>query len=289
MNVYETNGGAAPVYNPVDTPGLNPWGQPYPSGSYRNPTPPKPPAQSYASGPAKRSSGSKSPAPAAPPDPWAGVPGAVRDQANALVDKFLSTIGYPQGIDATALAQKLAKSGTNITGSPLDAYQWLYSNGITEQQQLAMPWAQFGMGKDDYGQTVAKLDSVYASWTGEKLSTQNLGGNGGLWGGSPMWQAIRGSWTPDQIKNFAMFGNAEGTGPLLESAQLTGDNPWLSEGQTYQQTLEGFQAFEGHTPTDKATLGAWFRFGASTKSLSAGRGAVGTVAQKPLVTASEVR
>lgn len=282
MNITSDN---TPVYNPIDTPGLNPWGHPYPLGTARNPKPPAPPKQNYNTGPGRRASASssKKPAPAPPPDPWAGIPGAVRDQANALTDKFLATVGYPKGVDANSLAQQLAKSGINITGSPFDAYQWLYNNGISHDQQVAMPWAQFGMGKDDYTQTVSKLRSVYASWTGEQLPDITSGYD-------VLWQAIRGSWTPDQIKNYAIFGNAEGTGPMLASAQLTGDSPWLSQGQSYQQALEGFQNFEGHTPTDKATLGAWFRFGVSAKTLSAGQGATQQAAQHPLqATGSAVR
>jgi len=277
-------GDNTPVYNPQDTPGYNPFGHPYP-------TSPTPPPKHYDSGPPRKGKSSKKPAPAPPPDPWAGVPGAVRDQANAIVDKFLATVGYPQGLDANSIAQQLAKSSVNITGSPFDAYQWLYDNILgVKNPDLAKnsPWAAFGMGKDDYTQTVSKLDSVYSNWTGEKLSTQNLGANGGLWSGSPLWQAIRGSWTPDQIRNFAMFGNAEGTGPLLADAQMTGADPWIGMGQTYTQTLQGFQTFEGSTPTDKATLAAWFRFGASTKQLG-GQQATQQATQKPLYQPAEVR
>ena len=263
MNVYEGDNGPEPVYNPDDTPGVNPFGRPYPGSN--NPTPP--PAN-YDTGPARRGSSSKKPPPAPPPDPSAGVAGAVRDQSNALVDKFLATLGYPQGIDANALALKLAKSGTNITGSPFDAYEWLFGNALSDSQRQANPWAEFGMGKDDYTQTVGKLNSVMASWTGDSFSADTLK------------QAIRGSWTPDQIRNFAMFGNPEGTGQLTADAQFSGADPWIGMGQTYTQTLQGFETFEGSTPTDKATLAAWFRFGANTKTLGAGQEAVQSAAPR---------
>jgi hypothetical protein len=152
----------------------------------------------------------------------------------------------------------------------------LFGNFATDAERQAMPWMRFGLDKDTYGQTVSKLNSVMANWTGDSLDADT------------MRSAIRGSWTPDQIRNFAMFGNAEGTGPMLESAQLSGENPWLSVGQTFTQTQEGFNQFEGHTPTDKATLGAWFRFGVSAKQLRSGPEASIT-AGKPLAAGSEVR
>lgn len=261
MNIYQGDNGPEPVYNSQDTPGVNPFGRPYPGSN--NPTPPP---TNYDTGPARRGKPSAKPAPApAPPDPWAGVPGAVRDQANALVDKFLATLGYPQGIDANSLAQKLAKSGTNITGSAFDAYAWLFGNAINDSQRKASPWAEFGMDKDSYTQTVAHLNSVLASWTGDNFDADTLK------------KALRGSWDPNLIRNFAMFGNPEGTGPLTADAQFTGADPWIGLGQTYTQTLQGFETFEGSTPTNKAALAAWFRFGANTKTLGQGQEAVTTL------------
>jgi hypothetical protein len=281
--VNEQDGGA-PVYNPTDTPGYSPFGRPFPGQKA-----PAPPPKNYSTGPARRGKPSGSPAPAAPPDPWAGVPGAVRDQSNALTDKFLATVGYPKGMDASSIAQKLAKSGVNTTGSPFDAYQWLYDNsGMSIDMKNSNPWSQFGMDKDSYKQTVSKLDSVYASWTGGSLTSLSVADTGYISQGAPLWNAIRGSWTPDQIKNFATFGNAEGTGPMLADAQLTGADPWIGQGQTYTQTLQGFQSFEGQHPTDKATLASWFRFGVSAKTLGNAGEAAGT-AGKPLLAGSEVR
>jgi hypothetical protein len=254
--------GGASVYNPEDTPGVNPFGRPYPGSNS-----PSPPPSHYDSGPQRRGKASSKPPPAPPPDPWAGVAGAVRDQANALVDKFMATVGYLQGIDATSLAQRLAKSGTNITGSPFGAYEWLWGNALNDSQRQANPWSEFGMGKDDYNQTVSKLNSVMASWTGDSFDANTLK------------NAIWGSWTPDQIRNFAMFGNPEGTGQLSADAQLSGADPWVGMGQTYAQTLQGFEAFEGAMPTDKATLAAWFRFGVGARQL--GAGATATVTQAP--------
>lgn len=241
------------------------------------PAPPQPPPANYGTGPPRRGK-SSNPPPQSAPDPWAGVPGAVRDQANALVDKFLSTIGYPQGVDATSIAQKLAKSGVNITGSSFSAFYWLYQNTLSDSQRQASPWAMFGMDKDSYNQTVSKLNSVMSSWTGSNFDSLTLR------------DAIWGSWTPDQIRNFAMFGNAEGTGPMLADAQLSGADPWIGQGQTYTQTLQGFQSFEGSAPADKATLAAWFRFGVGAKQIGAGAEAVGTAAPQQLFRqTSEVR
>lgn len=268
------SGGGAPVYNPTDTPGYGPFGRPFPGQKA-----PSPPPKNYSTGPARRGKPSATPAPAAAaPDPWAGVPGAVRDQSNAITDKFLAVLGYPGGVDATKLAQDLAKSGTNITGSPFMAYEWLYSHSsaMDDRRRSEAPWAEFGMDRDSYVQTTSKLNSVMASWTGSALSADLVK------------QAIQGSWTPDQIKNVATYGNAEGTGPMLADAQLTGADPWIGQGQTYTQTLQGFQSFEGQHPTDKATLGAWFRFGVSARTLGHDSGG-SAQAGKPLLAGSEVR
>lgn len=210
----------------------------------------------------------------------------MHDQAVALVEKFMASAGWPKNIDANSAAMQLAKSGINLTASPFDAYGWLFDNVLgTKIDTKTMPWAQFGMLKDDYNSTVSKMDSVMFEWTGQQLSTQNLGANGGLWSGSPLWQAIRGGWLPDQIRNYATYGNPSGTGQMLANAQFSGDMPWLSVGQSYTQTLDQFQAFEEHAPTDKATLAAWWRFGQSAKQLSGAREAVAVPApQKTAMT-----
>jgi hypothetical protein len=225
-----------------------------------------------------------------PPDPWSGVSSAVHSKATQVVDQFESLVGgAPQGFDSAGTSLALARSGVNVTGSDMDAFQWLYTNKLSLDQQLANPWAQFGMGKDLYETTVKKLDSAYFDWTGDQLSLQNLGENGGLYGGSPLWQAIRQNWTPDQVRNYAMFGNATGSGELVPSAQFSGDMPWLSAGQSYTQVLQQFEAFEQTTPADKATLAAFWRFGTSAKQLQGGAGTIDVAAQKQLATGAIVR
>lgn len=200
------------------------------------------------------------------------------------MDKFEQLIGgAAQGFDSEGTALKLAKSGANITGGSFDAFQWLYDNILTDAQRQNSPWAQYGLDKDSYTTTVAKMDSAYFSWTGDQLSGQGTAKN------SMLWQAIRASATPDQIENLAVYGNLTGTGPVLTQAQYTGDMPWLSSGQTYASTLQSFQAMEGHTPTDKSTLAAFWRFGQSSKQLSGGALAIGSAAKQLQGSTSEVR
>jgi hypothetical protein len=245
------------------------------------------PPQNYPTGPSSTQSYYNAPhrtAPPPPPDPWAGVSSAVHSKASQDVDSFESLIGgAAPGFDSAGTALALAKSGVNVTGGDLDAFQWLYDNKLTAAQQTASPWAQYGMTKDTYTSTVQKMDSSYFSWTGDQLSGQGVGKN------SLIWQAIRANATPDQIQNLAMYGNLTGTGPLLASAQFSGDMPWLSQGQTYSQTLQSFQSFEEKTPTDKATLAAFWRFGTSAKQVSGASEAVGTTTARPLLAGTEVR
>lgn len=244
-----------------------------------------PPAQSYYHAPPK----SVHAAQATAPDQWKDVPGAVHDQARSLVEKFEAALGWPASFNANNAELWLAKSGVNLTASAYDAYEWLFNN-LSEDLKKSAPWSRYGLDKDTYQQVVGKFDSVYFDWTGQQLSTQNLGQSGLGWSGTPIWQAIRNSWTPDQIRNYAMYGNASGGTTLLPEAQMGGSMPWLSTGQTYSQTLQQFQSFEEHIPSDSATLAAWFRFGQSAKQVGGGQGASGTVSQKPLQQAvSEVR
>lgn len=245
------------------------------------------PPPSYPTGPPSQSSyyhGSPSNAPPSPPDPWGGISSSVHSQAAQDVDKFEQLIGgAAQGFDSEGTALKLAKSGANITGGSFDAFQWLYDNTLTDAQRQNSPWAQYGLDKDSYTTTVAKMDSAYFSWTGDQLSAQGTAKN------SMLWQSIRASATPDQIENLAIYGNLTGTGPVLAQAQYTGDMPWLSAGQTYSSTLQSFQSFENQTPTDKSTLAAFWRFGQSAKQLGGSALAVGSAAKQLQGSTSEVR
>ena len=243
-------------------------------------TPSPPRTGGYPTGPSTtRSPYHANPAPAAAPsDPWANVPPAIHTQADQLVNTFLNSVGWPKGYDANQAALHLAQAGTNIMASPFNAYEWLYQNTVSGDTKNLQPWAEFGMDADTYHQTVSKLNASYFTWTGQQL------------GADVVKQAILGSWTPDQLQNFAMFGNASGSGTMLPSAQLSGSMPWLSTGQSYTQTLENFQQFEGHTPTDGATLAAWFRFGQGAKQLGSTSGPTATTPARPVVaTGSEVR
>jgi hypothetical protein len=271
---YTDPGGGAGI-------GLPPGWQVFPS------VPPRP----APTGPARASSyynGSKpSSAPPPPPDPWAGISSAVHSAAANLVDKFEALIGGAgAGFDSEGLALKLAKADVNLTtnSAPLDAFQWLYDTQLNAQRQAEAPWAQFGMDEDLYKTTVAKMNASYFDWTGDQMSP-----DGGAVKGSGMWQAIREQWSPDEMRNFAMFGNPQGTGQMLANAQFSGADPWLSAGQTYTQTLEQFQQVEEHAPTDKATLAAFWRFGVGAKQIGSGTEATGTLAQKSLFTGTTVR
>ncbi len=269
-NVYQGDGGSVDVYNPDETPGVTPAGY----------APPQHPPAQYNVGPPAGQSYYHAP-PASPkaaataPDPWKDVVGAVHDQSVSLVEKFLASLGWPKAVDANAAALALAKSGVNITADNFAAYGWLYwhAPGITGDLQKNNPWAKYGLDKISYQTTVSKLNSVYSSWTGDNLPGDVTGG--------ALDTAIIDSWTPDQLKNFATFGNAEGTGQMLPQAQMSGTMPWLSQGQSYQQTLSGFTAFETHNPQDKSTLAAWFRFGVSAKQLGG--------AAEPVTTAHQVQ
>lgn len=271
-------GGGPGTIDPYTDPGGGP-GIGLPADWQVFPTPTNP-APSYPTGPPSQRNyyhASNTASPPPPPDPWAGISSAVHSQATQTVDQFESLIGgAAPGFDLAGVALALAKSGMNITGGKLDGWQWLYDTQLTLDQKKANPWAQFGLDKDSYNTVVKKMDSSYFNWTGEQMSTQNLGAQGLFWQGSPMWQAIRENWTPDQIQNYAIYGNSTGSGTPLASAQFSGSMPWLSAGQTYSQTLQQFESFGQTTPTDKATLAAFWRFGASAKQIGAGQEAVAT-------------
>jgi len=235
-----------------------------------------PPYQNYYNRPPGPARGSGRPAP--PPDPWAGVPGSDHDQAVAWTDTFARITGAPGFVDWNDVALRLAKTLMSVAGAwgAYDAYEWLWNNALDDIWRINNPWARYGLDKDTYGQTVSKLNSVMFDWTGNELSADQL------------HDAIRGSWTPDQIRNVALYGNPSGGGELLESARFEGENPWLSLGQTYTQTRQSFESFEQHAPADKETLAAFFRFGVSAKQVGAGAGAR-TVAGEGRVQTAEVR
>jgi hypothetical protein len=248
-NVIPGDNGPTRVYNPTDTPGLNPWGHPYPTIAPPPPVYPTGPIyqQSYYHAPAKAAA----PAPVAP-DPWKGISAGAHDQAVNLADKFGASLGWPNGWDVNAWSLKLAQSGINLN-SQLDSYDWLFQNAVSDGQRQANPWAQLGMDKDTYNTLHDKMNSVFSDWTGNQLDA------------ATMLQALRGNWTPDEIKNFAIYGSPTGGTTPQASASFLGDMPWLSSGQTYTQTLQGFTSFEDHAPSDRQTLAAWFRFGQSVK------------------------
>ena len=236
----------------------------YVPGSAYGPDPPPtvPPSGGYNPGPQTyRNYYHKTQPATPPPDPWAGISAGAHSVATALADKFSQVIGYPDGWDGNGAALAMAKAGVNLS-SPYDAYEWLFQNKLSADQRTNNPWAEFGMIKDDYNMTVGKLNSVMFDWTGDNMDTGTIK------------SAIVGGWTPDQIRNFAQYGNAEGTGELLASARFTGDKPWLSVGQTYSATLQQFESFEHEAPTDKQTLAAFFRFGQSARSIGGGGEAV---------------
>lgn len=253
-------------YGPADPP--SGYGQPSTPPSSYDPGPA--PYQSYYhASPSKPSAQTSS-------DVWSGISPGAHDQAVQLADTFGATLGWPDGWDVNKWALALAKSGVNVS-SAFDAYEWLFNNAISADQRQASPWARFGMTKDAYNSKVQAMNSVMATWTGSSLSPDDLA------------NAIKNSWTPTEIQNFATFGNPEGTGPMLAQAQMSGSMPWLGLGQTYQQTLQGFQSFEDHAPDSTATLAAWFRFGQSAKQLGGGGEAIGSASSQIQRAGSTVR
>ncbi len=266
-NQYQGDNGPQPVYNPTDTggnaPPLTPAPPTYPTGPPRQ--------QVYYHAPASASSKTAAPA----PDPWKGVSAGAHDAAVNLADKFGASLGWPSGWDVNQWALKLAQSGINLN-SQLDAYDWLFQNSISDDQRKNNAWSQLGLDKDTYKTLADKMNSVFSDWTGNQLDA------------ATMLQALRGNWTPDEIKNFAIYGSPTGGSTPQASAQFLGDMPWLSSGQTYTQTLQGFQSFEDHAPTDRQTLAAWFRFGQTVKQTTATRDPATTPNPKQ-ATMSEVR
>lgn len=262
-------------------------------GDYDNPpTVPSPPSQP--TGPPPQQSyyhqPPPPPRPAPPPDPWAGVTAQLHDASITAVENFEKSINWPGGFDANGAALKLAKSGANITGSQYDAYEWLYENTLNQSQKQSMPWARVGMDKDSFTQKVESVNSAYFNYTGIWLSNNNdlgdLAGDKNV----AMLQAIRGNWLPSDLLNYAVYGNPAGGGPdqILDQAKLTGSMPWLSQGQTYTQALQQYTSFEEHTPTDRNTLAAFYRFGVGARQIGAGVEARGT-ASTSLASGSIVR
>lgn len=247
------------------------WFDPTPAPVYNPPAPDPPPWGGYNYSHGTSYYGQQhaaAPAPAPPPDPWAGIAGAIRDGANSLTDNFAGLMGSEKMVqDSHEIALRLAKDYSYLLTQPSYAYEQLFNWAISDDQRLRNPWLRFGMKADDYYTTISKLNSIYNDWTGEQL------GNG-LQGSEiihdvnhPLWEAMRRSWTPDQLKNYAMYGNASGGSELRAEAKYGGAMPWLSAGQSFSQTSQQYAQFEGYQAPSKEALADFWRFGSSLKNL----------------------
>lgn len=265
--------GPSTQQNPID-----PRGTQYQPPPLYDPPAPPPTWYPYSSGGSRYyGHAAQSAQPKPPPDPWAGIPGAIHDGANQLVDTFVQGLGGEKMVqDANTIALRLAKAYPYLLTQPSYAYEQLFNWAISDDQRMRNPWLRFGMKADDYYTTISKLNSVYSDWTGEQL------GNG-LQGSAiihdvnaPLWEAIRRNWTPDQIKNYAMYGNPNGSGQLRAEAQYGGSMAWLSGGQSFSQVSQQYQQFEGYQAPSKEVLADFWRFGSSLKTIQAGTGTQST-------------
>jgi hypothetical protein len=243
---------------------------------YNNPPPPRllanpgpPPRGSY-SGSRSAGSGHPSPPPQPPPDVFAGYLGPEIDAAKQLVQQFLALAGYPHGMDANGLTLWVLQAGD--VSDPMAAFQMLY-NVLPMEARQRNPGAAFGLDAATFSSRQNAIDATFKSLIGrtgwEETASQDWMDQGqwALVGNRDAIQniyrkAFAGNWSQTQILQ-ALTGSSES-----QVVKLLKDQPWLAQGQGFQQASQQYASLYGAPPVDTSTLAAWFKFNTGSAQLS---------------------
>ncbi len=264
IGVTSDEAGQGPVYYPP----------PPPPPLKHNPGPP--PRGSISGGRSTGGGGHPVPPPESPPDIFGAYIGPEVDAAKQLVQQWMALMGYPTGMDANALTLDILQQGLAEDAQAADT--WLFLNVATKDQQASHMWAQFGLDPTTYQQRKDSMDSLFQSLLGQTGADWQAG-----WTYDPAkfgtdlntiyYQALKGSWNQTQVLQ-AIQQSGSDTVKQLVAAQ-----PWLLQGQGFQQASQTYASLYGSAPVDTATLAGWFRFNTGTQTLSrSSRGAIETAA-----------
>lgn len=169
-------------------------------------------------------------------------------QAYAIVENFMSIMGWPVGVKGEELIRSLlATGGTEL--SPERAYNYLFSL-LPEKIQRANPNAEFGLTQDIYIQQLNNLKDSFSYFTGSPDIPQDV-----------LRMAIDQQWTQSEMMQF-----------LKNDSRYTDPNamPWLKAGQGYRDASNQFYQSYGRAPTGQAQLANWFSFKTGAAGLAGG-------------------
>lgn len=209
---------------------------------------------------------------AATPSIFDGYSGPEIDEAKNLVKSYMHLIGYPPGVDAEQMALHLLRGGLeNRSG---DAFQDLYYSSFTSDDiRQANPWARYGMDADGFKQTEAGAKIMLHNMLGMDVNLSNKKD------GDPLDQLlqniIKNGWGQSQVMTYlqsGQFTNEFGGTGKVDLSTITGAQPWLAVGVSYQQEAQQYINMYGAPPVDTPTLGAWFRFNEGAAHIGGGVG-----------------
>lgn len=194
-----------------------------------------------------------------------GAPGnTLADQAIAIVNQFLASLGYPKGVDPTNLDLSLLTTG--FVNSPERAYNYLFTR-ITKAEQLAHPNAEFGMSYDTYVTQSNAIKDSFEFYTGMTSVPADV-----------MRMSIDQGWTPSEMLDF-----------LQKDSRYTDPQqmPWLSQGMGFRDVKNQFLQTFGKAPTDSKQLASWFNFKTGAAQVSGATPAITAGLTPPVKTPSQ--
>jgi hypothetical protein len=197
-----------------------------------------------------------------------GSQNSAHDQALAIIEQFLSIMGWPGGVNENALMLQMLQQGLEL--SPEQAYNWLYTQ-MSQPLQKANPNAEFGMTRDAYLTTLNGLKDEYQTLTGTSDIPSDV-----------LRMAIDQQWTTSELTQF-LKTDARYSNP----ANL----PWLQQGMSYKDVSNQFYQTYGKNPTAPAQLASWFNFRTGAQQVGTGTMATATTGVGPAkgLSESEVR
>jgi len=186
-----------------------------------------------------------------------------------LVEQFLQIMGWPAGVDATALTLSLLQQGLELSAER--SYNWLFGQ-IPAPLQKANPNAEFGMTEDAYVSTLNAMRDSFEFFTGNPDIPADV-----------LRMAIDQGWTQTEMMDF-----------LQHDARYSDPSrlPWLQAGLGYRDIKNQFYQTYGKAPTGADQLASWYQFktGAQMVAPSTPAGIQsGTGPQRGLPSQSEIR
>jgi len=198
-----------------------------------------------------------------------GSSNTAQDQAVAIIENFMSIMGWPAGVDTVQLALRLLQLG--LETSPEQAYNWLYTQ-LSSTLQKANPNAEFGLAKDAYVQQVNALKDSWENYTGGADIPADV-----------VRMAIDQGWTQTELLDFLQKDKR-----FSDPAKM----PWLHQGMGYRDVKNQFYQIYGKNPTSPDQLASWWSFRVSAAPVSGSTASVLQAGQGPnrnLPSQSEIR